>query len=113
MRLIAPALAPPPEKPPLWSLLLVIGPMGRGSPPGYIYTATDIPRRSRAQQAAERHDTWLFHRHRLRQVARLVDVRAHDDGGVIGDELHRHGVDERRHGRRHGRQRECRHGLAL
>jgi hypothetical protein len=54
----------------------------------------------------------LFHRYRLRQIARLINIRAHDDGGVIGDELHQHGVDERGHRRRHGRQRERHQRLA-
>ena len=38
----------------------------------------------------------LLHRDGLRQVARLVDVFAHENGRVIGEQLHRHGVDDRR-----------------
>ena len=44
-----------------------------------------------------------LHRHRFREVARLIDVGAHRDRRVIGDELHRDGIDQRRHGRRHRR----------
>src|SRR5256885_2886006 len=36
----------------------------------------------------------------------LVDIGAHDHRRVVGDELNRYGVDERRHGCRHFRQRE-------
>ena len=37
----------------------------------------------------------LLHRHRLRQVAGLVDVGAAKDGGVVGEELKRDRVDDR------------------
>ena len=37
----------------------------------------------------------LFRRHRLGQIARLIDVRAQHDGGVIGHELHRDVIDQR------------------
>ena len=31
-----------------------------------------------------------FHRHRLRQIARLIDVAAAHDGDVVGEELERY-----------------------
>ena len=34
-----------------------------------------------------------LHRHRLRQVARLVDIGALEDGGVVGEQLDRDGVE--------------------
>jgi hypothetical protein len=34
----------------------------------------------------------LFHSHGLREIARLVHIRAHEDRRMIGDELHRNGV---------------------
>src|SRR5207247_1984512 len=37
----------------------------------------------------------LFHRHALGQIARLVDVAAAGDGGVVGDELERDHAQER------------------
>ena len=37
-----------------------------------------------------------LHRHGLREVARLVDVGALEHGGVVGEELRRGGVDDRR-----------------
>ncbi len=50
----------------------------------------------------------LFHRHGFRQIARLVDVGAHGDGHVVGDQLHWYGKNQRRHGRGHRRQCQCR-----
>ena len=47
----------------------------------------------------------LFHRHRLSEVAWLIDICAHDDGTVIGGELHRNGIGERSYRCRHGQQR--------
>ena len=46
-------------------------------------------------------DTWtdrppLLHRHALGQVAGLVDVGALDDRGVVGQQLDRDGVEDRR-----------------
>ncbi len=37
----------------------------------------------------------LFHSHRLCQIAWLIDVRAHEYGRMVGDELDRHGVEQR------------------
>jgi UDP-glucose 4-epimerase len=47
-----------------------------------------------------------LHCDRLGEVARLVDVGAHHDGRVVGDQLHRDSIHERRHRGRHGGQRE-------
>ena len=46
----------------------------------------------------QRHEgaIYLFHRHALRQVARLVDIGALGDGGVVGEELHRDGIKDGR-----------------
>src|SRR5688572_31733041 len=37
----------------------------------------------------------LFDGDRLGEIARLVDVRAHDDRRMVGEELHRHGINQR------------------
>jgi hypothetical protein len=47
-----------------------------------------------------------LHRDRFCQAAWLVDVFTHHDGGMIGDELHRNGIDQWRHPLVHGRQRK-------
>ena len=39
--------------------------------------------------------TGLFHRDRFRQVARLVDIGAHEHGGVIGEQLDRQREEHR------------------
>ena len=38
----------------------------------------------------------LFDRHRLGEVARLVDVGSHENRGVVGQKLHRQRIDHRR-----------------
>ena len=43
----------------------------------------------------------LFDRDRFRQISRLIDVGAHDHGGMVGQQLHRDRIDHRREGRRH------------
>lgn len=40
--------------------------------------------------------TTLFDSHRLRQIAGLVDVGAFEHRGVVGEELDRDGVEDRR-----------------
>src|SRR5581483_2692281 len=42
----------------------------------------------------------LLHRYAFRQVARLVDVGAFEHRGVVGEELHRDGVEQGRDKRR-------------
>jgi hypothetical protein len=37
---------------------------------------------------------------RFGEIAWLIDVGLHDDGRMIGDELHRHGIDNRSHTKR-------------
>src|SRR5215211_4904977 len=44
--------------------------------------------------------------HRLREIARLVNVRPHYHGRMVGDELHRNGINQGRDRRRHFRQCE-------
>lgn len=41
----------------------------------------------------------LFDSDRLRQVARLVHVRPFSDGDMVGQQLHRHGIDQGRNQR--------------
>src|SRR5215212_4762086 len=55
---------------------------------------------------AIRDDRELLDRDGLREVARLVDVFAHEDGGVIGDELDRQRVDDRGYDRVHVRHHD-------
>ena len=37
----------------------------------------------------------LFHRHRFCQIARLIDVCPHENGCMIGNQLHGKRIDER------------------
>src|SRR3569623_1881498 len=37
-----------------------------------------------------------LHRHRLGEVARLIDIGALSHRDMIGQQLHRHGIDQRR-----------------
>jgi N-acyl-D-aspartate/D-glutamate deacylase len=73
--------------------------------PGYD---TDIaivdPHESFVVHAAESSTASLFHRDRFREIARLVHVGAEGGRGVIGDQLHRNGIDQRRYRRGHVRQ---------
>src|SRR5271166_4830053 len=48
----------------------------------------------------------LLHGHRFRQVARLVGVFPHDDGGMVGQHLDRGRIDDRREIRPHVRHRQ-------
>src|SRR5580704_17131149 len=50
----------------------------------------------------------LFHSHRFREVARLVDVASALDGDVIREELQRDDIDERREHFRAARYRNRR-----
>ena len=43
----------------------------------------------------------LFHRDALREIARLIGVFPHKHRRMIGDELHRHRIDQRGEIRRH------------
>ena len=54
--------------------------------PNWLY---DRLLRQRAAQAAARPAIGLLDRHRLREVARLVDVGAAQHGDVVGEELQR------------------------
>ena len=56
-----------------------------------------LPARRRALRYSAKVAAGSLHRDRLGEVARLVDVGAHHDRRVIGDQLHRDGVDEWRH----------------
>ena len=62
-----------------------------------IAGAVDIPVACQAQFAMLAAIRPSFHSDRLGKAARLVDVFAHRGSGMIGDELHRNGVDQGRH----------------
>src|SRR3546814_16204530 len=51
-----------------------------------------VPRRRRSGRWCSR----SFHRHRLRQIARLVDIGPLSDRDMIGQALYRQRIDERR-----------------
>ena len=64
------------------------------------------------RSARDRPTGALLDRHALGEVARLVDVGALGDRRVVGEQLHRHGVEDRRHHRIDGRQRDRRRCMA-
>jgi hypothetical protein len=47
-----------------------------------------------------------LHCDRLSEITRLIDVRAHHHGRMVGDQLHRDRIDEWRHRGGHARQRQ-------